>query len=128
MNGNVNTPELKAVFVTGFREGLRNNAFRLPTLSECIEAEERLHLTLPIQTRRYQKVSTVTHKTMTKSGKQRKPSADGAKKVTRCLIRKKAAAARLRISDASVHAASSTGAVAGSSGEFSDAMHGVFVD
>ena len=65
---------------------------------------------------------------MTKSGKQRKASVDGPKTATRSLIRKKVVAAKLKILDASVQAASSTGVVAGSSGEFSDAMHGVFAD
>ena len=128
MNGNVHTPELKAVFVTAFREGLRNNAFRLPSLSECIEAEERLHLTLPTNTRKCQKVSTVMDKTMTKSRVRRTALVKRAKKVTRCLDRKKVAAAKLETADASVHAASSTGAAAGSTSELGDEPHGVFAD
>ena len=34
-------------FVKYFLAGLRENAFRLPTLAECIDAESQLHLTLP---------------------------------------------------------------------------------
>ena len=49
MNGWVHTPELFAVMQQAFTAGLRQNAFRLPTLAECIEAEGKLHLTLPSQ-------------------------------------------------------------------------------
>ena len=43
MKGYVHTPELYKVFQGCFRTGLRDNAFRLPTLAECIAAEARLH-------------------------------------------------------------------------------------
>ena len=47
--GWVHTPELFTVLQRAFTAGLRQNAFRLPTLAECIEAEGKLHLTLPSQ-------------------------------------------------------------------------------
>ena len=37
----------KANMAGAFTAGLRQNAFRLPTLEECIDAESQLHLTLP---------------------------------------------------------------------------------
>ena len=47
MNGYVHTPELFKVFQGCFRRSLRQDSFRLPTLAECMDAEARLHLTLP---------------------------------------------------------------------------------
>jgi len=37
----------KANLAGAFIAGLRQTAFRLPTLEECIDAERQLHLTLP---------------------------------------------------------------------------------
>ena len=37
----------KANMAGAFTAGLRQNAFRLPTLEECIDTESQLHLTLP---------------------------------------------------------------------------------
>ena len=37
----------KANMAGAFTAGIRQNAFRLPTREECIDAESQLHLTLP---------------------------------------------------------------------------------
>ena len=89
MNGYVHTPELFKVFQGCFRTGLRENSFRLPTLAECIDAETRLHLTLPSGTHKGQ---SMPHKR--RSAKVKASSHAKVGKTMQTFTRKKAAAAR----------------------------------
>ena len=93
----MHTVELFVVLLDCFRSGLRENAFRLPTLAECIAAENWLHLTLPY-----------------KAAKNVKAPAAKKKKATKTLIRKKAAAVKTTAPAQWLEELSSAGAAAGS--------------
>ena len=67
--GYVHAPEMFRVFTTLFSSGLQTNAFRLPTLAECVEAEERLHLTIPDGSPNLKKKITQGKKAMASAGK-----------------------------------------------------------
>ena len=88
MDGYVHTPALFTAMQQTFTAGLRSNAFRLPNLAECKEAESKLHLTLPCpadavalknlkQRRRHHKLKSKRERTLStpQSGIQSKKAA-----------------------------------------------------
>ena len=108
MSGWVHTPELFVVLHGCFRSGLRENAFRLPTLAERIAAaaaaaaaaaEDRLHLALP-----------------NKAAKNVKASAAKMNKATKTLMQKKAAAAKTKAAAQLFEECFSAGATGGPHG------------